>query len=210
MVWDFQFLSMKLEAVNSRMNPGIEVFPPKEVMILMIINSIFSIFFTKQYMFLSRYSRGRSLDVYAVRSFKHCNKRSDLCFCSCSPKTELKTTIFSQNMTCFCRYSRVGVAISSSKHCNEPVTLCFYSYCLRKIYHFLLWNLKYKIQKSVLFSWFGWLISVIFGDTQFGQQAFENPEIQFGSQSTREYSRGASPEWLHMQIGSGGFERTSW
>ncbi|XP_037491717.1 transcription factor BHLH089-like [Jatropha curcas] len=27
------------------------------------------------------------------------------------------------------------------------------------------------------------------------------------SQATREYSRGASPEWLHMQVGSG-FERT--
>ncbi|KAL9310073.1 Transcription factor BPE [Arabidopsis thaliana] len=49
----------------------------------------------------------------------------------------------------------------------------------------------------------------VFPPKEFGQQAFENPEIQFGSQSTREYSRGASPEWLHMQIGSGGFERTS-
>lgn len=29
--WLSQFLSMKLEAVNSRMNPGIEVFPPKDV-----------------------------------------------------------------------------------------------------------------------------------------------------------------------------------
>ncbi|XP_010449526.1 PREDICTED: transcription factor BPE-like [Camelina sativa] len=48
-----------------------------------------------------------------------------------------------------------------------------------------------------------------FPPKEFGQQAFENPDMQFGSQSTREYSRGASPEWLHMQIGSGGFERTS-
>ncbi|CAL9238217.1 unnamed protein product [Arabidopsis halleri] len=49
----------------------------------------------------------------------------------------------------------------------------------------------------------------VFPPKEFGQQTFENPEMQFGSQSTREYSRGASPEWLHMQIGSGGFERTS-
>lgn len=28
-----QFLSMKLEAVNSRIGPGIEVFPPKDVSI---------------------------------------------------------------------------------------------------------------------------------------------------------------------------------
>ncbi|KAF8110009.1 hypothetical protein N665_0088s0026 [Sinapis alba] len=39
------------------------------------------------------------------------------------------------------------------------------------------------------------------------QQTFENPGMQFGSQATREYSRGASPEWLHMQVG-GGFERS--
>ncbi|KAL0447088.1 UNVERIFIED_CONTAM: Transcription factor [Sesamum latifolium] len=37
---------------------------------------------------------------------------------------------------------------------------------------------------------------------------FETPAMAFGSQSTREYDRGSSPEWLHMQIG-GGFERTS-
>ncbi|CAA7047464.1 unnamed protein product [Microthlaspi erraticum] len=47
-----------------------------------------------------------------------------------------------------------------------------------------------------------------FPQKEFGQQGFENQEMQFGSQSTREYSRGASPEWLHMQIGSSGFERT--
>lgn len=42
----------------------------------------------------------------------------------------------------------------------------------------------------------------------FAQQTFEAPGMGFGSQSTREYSRGSSPEWLHMQIGSG-FDRTS-
>ncbi|KAL1539395.1 transcription factor BHLH094-like protein [Salvia divinorum] len=42
----------------------------------------------------------------------------------------------------------------------------------------------------------------------FSQQTFEVPGLAFGSQSTREYSRGSSPEWLHMQIGSG-FDRTS-
>ncbi|KAK6133703.1 hypothetical protein DH2020_032613 [Rehmannia glutinosa] len=43
---------------------------------------------------------------------------------------------------------------------------------------------------------------------EFAQQTFEAPAMPFGSQSTREYVRGSSPEWLHMQIG-GGFERTS-
>ncbi|VVA90723.1 unnamed protein product [Arabis nemorensis] len=47
-----------------------------------------------------------------------------------------------------------------------------------------------------------------FPPKEFEQQPFENPGMQFGSQSTREYSRGASPEWLHMQVG-GGFERTT-
>ncbi|KAL0793746.1 hypothetical protein Bca101_065123 [Brassica carinata] len=50
---------------------------------------------------------------------------------------------------------------------------------------------------------------VYINPTQFGQQAFEDQEMQFGSQSRREYSRGASPEWLPMQIGSGGFQRAS-
>ncbi|CAF1725788.1 hypothetical protein Bca4012_042631 [Brassica carinata] len=49
----------------------------------------------------------------------------------------------------------------------------------------------------------------VFLPKEFGQQAFENQEMQFGSQSIREYSRGASPDWLHMQIGSGGFQRAS-
>ncbi|ESQ35820.1 hypothetical protein EUTSA_v10008474mg [Eutrema salsugineum] len=48
----------------------------------------------------------------------------------------------------------------------------------------------------------------VFPPKEFEQQPFENPGMQFGSQPTREYSRGASPEWLHMQVG-GGFERTS-
>ncbi|XP_042024082.1 transcription factor BHLH089-like isoform X1 [Salvia splendens] len=42
----------------------------------------------------------------------------------------------------------------------------------------------------------------------FTQQTFEVPGLAFGSQSAREYSWGSSPEWLHMQIGSG-FDRTS-
>ncbi|KAL6505568.1 hypothetical protein OROHE_022947 [Orobanche hederae] len=42
----------------------------------------------------------------------------------------------------------------------------------------------------------------------FAQQTLEAPRMAFGcSQSKREYSRGSSPEWLHMQIG-GRFERT--
>lgn len=44
---------------------------------------------------------------------------------------------------------------------------------------------------------------------QFGQQTFEMTGVPFGAQPTREFSRGSSPEWLHMQIG-GNFERTSW
>ncbi|XP_009593799.1 transcription factor BHLH094 isoform X1 [Nicotiana tomentosiformis] len=39
-----------------------------------------------------------------------------------------------------------------------------------------------------------------------GQQAFEANAMAFGSQGTREYAGGTSPDWLHMQIG-GGFER---
>lgn len=42
-----QFLSMKLEAVNSRLTPGIDVFPPKDVSIeqhpyIFISNSIYT------------------------------------------------------------------------------------------------------------------------------------------------------------------------
>ncbi|KAL6567749.1 hypothetical protein OROGR_001417 [Orobanche gracilis] len=42
----------------------------------------------------------------------------------------------------------------------------------------------------------------------FAQQPFDASTVAFGSQDTREYGRGTSPEWLHMQIG-GGFDRTS-
>jgi hypothetical protein len=42
---------------------------------------------------------------------------------------------------------------------------------------------------------------------QFGP-TFDTAGMAFGSQATREYSRGTSPEWLHMQVG-GGFERMS-
>ncbi|XP_062111745.1 transcription factor BHLH094 [Humulus lupulus] len=44
--------------------------------------------------------------------------------------------------------------------------------------------------------------------SQFGQQAFEAAGMAFNSQPTREFSRGSSPDWLHMQVG-GGFERTT-
>ncbi|KAL0794587.1 hypothetical protein Bca101_065964 [Brassica carinata] len=47
----------------------------------------------------------------------------------------------------------------------------------------------------------------VFPPKEFDHQTFENPGMQFSSQATREYSRGASPEWLHMQVG-GGFERS--
>ncbi|KAG8383122.1 hypothetical protein BUALT_Bualt05G0151900 [Buddleja alternifolia] len=43
---------------------------------------------------------------------------------------------------------------------------------------------------------------------QFAQQTFEASGVAFGSQVSREYGKGSSPEWLHMQIG-GGFGRTS-
>ncbi|KAL5177701.1 Transcription factor BHLH089 [Glycine soja] len=47
-----------------------------------------------------------------------------------------------------------------------------------------------------------------FPPKDFGQQAFDPAGIPFGSQAPREYSRGSSPDWLHMQIG-GSFERTT-
>jgi len=43
---------------------------------------------------------------------------------------------------------------------------------------------------------------------QFDQQTFDTTGIAFASQPTREYSRGSSPEWLHMQVGTG-FERAT-
>ncbi|XP_058008809.1 transcription factor BHLH089 isoform X4 [Hevea brasiliensis] len=47
-----------------------------------------------------------------------------------------------------------------------------------------------------------------FPSKDFGQQTYDTTGMAFGSQATRDYSRGTSPEWLHMQVG-GGFERTS-
>ncbi|KAI3812089.1 hypothetical protein L1987_16793 [Smallanthus sonchifolius] len=47
-----------------------------------------------------------------------------------------------------------------------------------------------------------------FPSKDFGQQTFDMVGVPFGSQPTREFSRGSSPEWLHMQIG-GSFERTT-
>ncbi|XP_019445529.1 PREDICTED: transcription factor BPE-like isoform X2 [Lupinus angustifolius] len=46
----------------------------------------------------------------------------------------------------------------------------------------------------------------VFPPKDFHQQTFDTTGIPFTSQTTREYSRGSSPEWLHMQVG--GFERT--
>nr|KYP65944.1 Transcription factor BPE [Cajanus cajan] len=42
----------------------------------------------------------------------------------------------------------------------------------------------------------------------FDQQTFDTTGMPFVSQAAREYSRGSSPEWLHMQVG-GGFERAT-
>lgn len=47
-----------------------------------------------------------------------------------------------------------------------------------------------------------------FPSKDFGQQTFDMGGVAYGSQPTREFSRGSSPEWLHMQIG-GSFERTT-
>ncbi|WJX87959.1 hypothetical protein P8452_70092 [Trifolium repens] len=47
-----------------------------------------------------------------------------------------------------------------------------------------------------------------FPPKDFGQQTFDLAGMPFVSQTTREPSRGSSPEWLHMQVG-GGFERTT-
>ncbi|GAV81658.1 HLH domain-containing protein [Cephalotus follicularis] len=48
----------------------------------------------------------------------------------------------------------------------------------------------------------------VFPSRDFGQQTFDTTDLAFGTQATREYNRGTSPEWLHMQIG-GSFERTT-
>ncbi|KAK6922095.1 Myc-type, basic helix-loop-helix (bHLH) domain [Dillenia turbinata] len=47
-----------------------------------------------------------------------------------------------------------------------------------------------------------------FPSKDFAPQAFDSASVAFGSQATREYPRGSSPEWLHMQVG-GGFDRTT-
>nr|AAQ14331.1 MYC1 [Catharanthus roseus] len=47
-----------------------------------------------------------------------------------------------------------------------------------------------------------------FPSKEFGQPPYDPSGMAFGSQSSREYGRDTSPEWLHMQIG-GGFERTT-
>ncbi|XP_004489951.1 transcription factor BHLH094-like [Cicer arietinum] len=43
----------------------------------------------------------------------------------------------------------------------------------------------------------------VFPPKDFDQQTYDTTTIPFGSQATRDYSRGSSPEWLHMQVGSG-------
>ncbi|XP_058777216.1 transcription factor BHLH094-like isoform X2 [Vicia villosa] len=48
----------------------------------------------------------------------------------------------------------------------------------------------------------------MFPPKAFNQQTYDATPIPFASQATREYSRGSSPEWLHMQVG-GGFERST-
>ncbi|XP_050373312.1 transcription factor BHLH089 isoform X2 [Argentina anserina] len=48
----------------------------------------------------------------------------------------------------------------------------------------------------------------VFPTKEFGQQTFDTAAMAFGTQPPREYSRGSSPEWLHMQVG-GGFGRTT-
>ncbi|XVE92541.1 hypothetical protein REPUB_Repub01dG0106400 [Reevesia pubescens] len=45
-----------------------------------------------------------------------------------------------------------------------------------------------------------------FPPKDYGQQTFDATGMTFGSQATRDYSCGTSPEWLHI---GGGFERTT-
>ncbi|KAE9597063.1 putative transcription factor bHLH family [Lupinus albus] len=47
-----------------------------------------------------------------------------------------------------------------------------------------------------------------FAPKDFDQQTFDTAGMPFTSHASRDYSRGSSPEWLHMQVG-GGFERTT-
>ncbi|GMP58155.1 hypothetical protein CsSME_00021926 [Camellia sinensis var. sinensis] len=42
-----------------------------------------------------------------------------------------------------------------------------------------------------------------FPPKDYGQQTFDAGGVAFGSQATKDYDRGLSPEWLHMQIGGG-------
>ncbi|XP_039017934.1 transcription factor BHLH089-like isoform X2 [Hibiscus syriacus] len=46
----------------------------------------------------------------------------------------------------------------------------------------------------------------VFPLKDYGQQTFDTTAMAFGSKATREYSRGSSPEWLHIR---GGFDRTT-
>ncbi|OMO55019.1 hypothetical protein COLO4_36241 [Corchorus olitorius] len=46
----------------------------------------------------------------------------------------------------------------------------------------------------------------VFPPKDYGQQTFDVTGMAFGSQATRDFSRGTSPEWLHI---GGGFERTT-
>ncbi|KAK7307160.1 hypothetical protein VNO77_39981 [Canavalia gladiata] len=43
----------------------------------------------------------------------------------------------------------------------------------------------------------------VFPPKDFDQQTFDTTGMPFASQAPREYSRGSSPEWLHMQVGGG-------
>lgn len=43
---------------------------------------------------------------------------------------------------------------------------------------------------------------------QFGAQAYDAPNLVFGSQAPREYGQGSATEWLHMQVGNA-FERVT-
>ncbi|CAI9261328.1 unnamed protein product [Lactuca saligna] len=47
-----------------------------------------------------------------------------------------------------------------------------------------------------------------FPSKDYGHQTYDMVSMPFVSQPTREFNRGSSPEWLHMQIG-GNFERTT-
>ncbi|KAH9606856.1 hypothetical protein KSS87_020264 [Heliosperma pusillum] len=46
-----------------------------------------------------------------------------------------------------------------------------------------------------------------FPSKDFGQQSFDTSGVGYCSQPAREYGHDPSPDWLHMHIGGGGFER---